>query len=1053
MSIPTMTFLRYPLALTLVCLPVLAQVSPAINQVPSREFGHPTLSFGSISTTPNLIEGKELNSPTAIAFDTTSSPPIVYVADTANHRVLAWRNPANLTKGNQADKVIGQVTFFTAFPGGPGASTPALSASGLLLPNGLAVDSSGNLWVLDAGNNRVVRFPRPMDQQGDFVAPNLVIGQKAPSVGNVSNQNQAKPSDKTLSFNRSGSVTRGSITFDSQGNLWVADTLNHRVLRFPKDRLNVNEPSADLVLGQLGFETDTQGTVYTNLTSLSGPVGLAVDDRGGVYVSDSQASVPRVLYFDAPSNGATAARILGLEPTGTNPPRPPAPNDYTLGRVGNQGGVNQCLFTVGTVVFVCDNVANRIVRYASPEAWPAVTNSALSPPIAAVYGQNTLTDGGINRGGGLSRPGNSTLYSPTSAAIFNNELWVVDAGNNRVLAFSSTGPLNFPTATRVVGQLDYDLSAPNMVDGRELFVSSQTYRGSSIVVDRNSTPNHVYVADSLNNRILGFKDIRTVGVDTRTLLTQTADIIIGQQDRFHTGVNYPTYDALVPTDQGLNTPSGVTVDDAGNVWVADTGNGRVLRFPDPFKQPAGTAARANLVLGQFGFSDRITDASSSTMYAPVGVAIFNYGDVAVSDLIHNRVLLFHKNGADFVNGQSARAVLGQSNFFSSGESSAAAGLHSPRGIATDANGRLYVTDPGNARVVVYGGTSNTPNGAQGITIPNLNSPEGIAVNPKSGEIWVAALGAGRVYRFPEFSQLIVSPTPTAELLSAAPIALTLDAFDNVIVVEATNRMTFYFSQAVYQHAATYSSGSPSYSTLTPNLYVNLYRLGKPFELQAASATIPYPKTLGGLQVLVNGTPAAVYLVTTDSIRFIVPNNAPTAGSVEYLVTRPATGEIVAAGNFTMGAAAPGFFTANTAGTGQIAATNEDRTVNSPANRIGQDQILTLWMTGFGHLDNMPPDGEAGGTALATDVKPRINIGNYTVPDDKILYSGLSPEFPALWQINIRMPKNGEPNAPAPSPNYPILVQMRDVPSNVGLRYSDGELMTVGNQRITTIAIK
>src|SRR5262249_35163673 len=163
------------------------------------------------------------------------------------------------------------------------------------------------------------------------------------------------------------------------------------------------------------------------------------------------------------------------------------PNDYTLGRIGNQGGVNQCLFTLGGVLFVCDNVANRIVRYGSPDTWPAITNSAPSPQIQGFYGQNTINEGGINRGNGFSRPGATTLYSPTSAAIFNNELWVVDAGNSRVLAFASTGPLNFPSATRVLGQLDYDLNAPNMVDGRELFVASQTYRGSAVAIDRTST--------------------------------------------------------------------------------------------------------------------------------------------------------------------------------------------------------------------------------------------------------------------------------------------------------------------------------------------------------------------------------------------------------------------------------------------------------------------------------------------------------------------------------------------------------------------------------------
>ncbi len=1059
MSTPNMTFSRFPLALTLACLPVLAQVSPTINVLPSREFGHTKLTFGVQTAAPNLVEGRELSGPTAIAFDLSSSPAIVYVADTANHRILAWRNPANLTKGNQADKVIGQRDFSSSFPGGPGSST-GLTSSGLLLPNGLAVDSSGNLYVLDAGNNRIVRFPRPMDQQGDFVSPDLVIGQKTPGSGNQSNEGLTKPSEKTLSFNRNSGISRGAIAFDAQGNLWVADTLNNRVLRFPKSRLGTSEPAADLVLGQATFDSDAAAisNLQSDANAFSRPTGLALDDRGGVYVSDGYL---RVLYFDAPASGVGAKRILGIDPLGTQTqPRPPAPNDYTIGRVGNQGGNPQCVFTLGTVVFVCDNVANRIVRYGSPDTWPAVTTDVLSPPILGVYGQNTNLEGGINRGNGVSRPGTNTFSSPTFGTFFNNEMWIADTGNNRIIVFAQSGALNFPVATRVLGQLDYDLNAPNEVDGRELNIASPGYRGSAIAVDRNSTPNRLYIADSLNNRVLAFRDVRTVGTDSRTALTKEADLVIGQQDRFHTGINYPSYDALIPTDQGLFTPSGVSVDSAGNVWVADTGNARVLRFPNPFNQPAGTAPRANLVLGQNGFSSRITDASSNTMAAPVGVAVFNNGDVAASDLVHNRVLLFHKSGSDFNNGQPARAVLGQQNFSAIAASSSANGLNQPRGLAVDTSDRLYVADASNNRVIVYSSTSTTANGATGTSIPNLSSPEGVAVSPNSGELWVAAYGANQVYRFPDFSQLVTNPNATAVVSAAGPMGIALDSFDNIIAAEAANRMTFFYARLGYRHAATYASGSNLGNTLTPGMYALVARLGKDFDFTAAEAAPPFPKTLGGLQLLVNGIPAALWKLQTSpfpAIFFLVPNNAPSSGSdVEYLITRPATGEIIAAGNFAMGPAAPGFFTDNAQGTGQIAATNEDGTRNGSTNRIGQDQVLTIWMTGFGHLDNAPADGVAAGRALETDVKPDIIIGGtYRVPPEKILYSGLSPEFPGLWQINVRMPKNGEAGAPVPGPKVSILVRMRDIPSNIGGTGTLGldQLLQVTNGLVTTIATK
>jgi uncharacterized protein (TIGR03437 family) len=93
--------------------------------------------------------------------------------------------------------------------------------------------------------------------------------------------------------------------------------------------------------------------------------------------------------------------------------------------------------------------------------------------------------------------------------------------------------------------------------------------------------------------------------------------------------------------------------------------------------------------------------------------------------------------------------------------------------------------------------------------------------------------------------------------------------------------------------------------------------------------------------------------------------------------------------------------------------------------------------------------------MPTDINPVITIGAYRVPPEKILYSGLSPEFPGLWQINIRMPKNGELLAPLPGPKVPILVQMRDVPSNIGGTNTPGvdRQLTVPNDLITTVALK
>src|SRR5215813_6365314 len=113
-----------------------AQIAPVpLNLSPSRILGHPLAeTFNIASASPNLVEGRELFQPHGIALDTSVTPPIVYVSDTANNRVLGWRNALSFRNGQPADVVIGQPDLYTTATGGPPNFTARLSA-----PSGLAV--------------------------------------------------------------------------------------------------------------------------------------------------------------------------------------------------------------------------------------------------------------------------------------------------------------------------------------------------------------------------------------------------------------------------------------------------------------------------------------------------------------------------------------------------------------------------------------------------------------------------------------------------------------------------------------------------------------------------------------------------------------------------------------------------------------------------------------------------------------------------------------------------------------------------------------------------
>src|SRR5262249_5447628 len=138
-----------------------------------------------------------------------------------------------------------------------------------------------------------------------------------------------------------------------------------------------------------------------------------------------------------------------------------------------------------------------------------------------------------------------------------------------------------------------------------------------------------------------------------------ADIVIGQPD-FVTGICNFQYSPQsgnpdAPTQTSLCGPRAVLVDPNGNLYVADTGNGRVLRFPAPFAHQ-GPLEPADLVLGQSNFTTKITDPSAATMNAPSGLAFSGTNGLVVSDWIHNRALYFPMTNGTFDPSQSGMAA-------------------------------------------------------------------------------------------------------------------------------------------------------------------------------------------------------------------------------------------------------------------------------------------------------------------------------------------------------------------------------------------------------------
>jgi len=171
-------------------------------------------------------------------------------------------------------------------------------------------------------------------------------------------------------------------------------------------------------------------------------------------------------------------------------------------------------------------------------------------------------------------------------------------------------------------------------------------------------------------------------------------------------------------------------------------------------------------------------------------------------------------------------------------------------------------------------------------------------------------------------------------------------------------------------------------------------------------------------------------------------SAPDSGRADVQVLRASTGEILAASNVELARVSPALFIQGTGAPdqGQIAALNQDNSVNSAANPATKGQIIQLFGAGQGFVPNAPPDGEVPTGEVQTQELPRVLIGTDFVPDSAIQYSGLAPGLIGVWQINVMIP---DTVAGGVGP-VDVVVQLRSVPSNVGF----------GGKRLrTTIAVR
>jgi uncharacterized protein (TIGR03437 family) len=1010
-----MKFSRHLLSTTVLCSFLsVAHGQVTLNPSATRALGAARLEQVNTLTNiePDLVEGRELNQPLGIALDLASTPAHLYVADSGNNRVLAWKDSTKFANGQPADLVIGQNDLLTTLPQGPGRAGSTRQSSGFTFPIGLAVDPTGNLYVLDAGNNRILRFPHPFAGQANQF-PDLVLGQANFTTGTA---NAGGISASTLAFASTTGVSQAYMKFDLTGNLWVADVLNQRVLRYPGGSLTAgnNGAAADLVLGQTDFSSNTVSSSNdpTSLSVLHSPTGIAFDQGGRLFVSESQSSVrSRILIFYPPfATNKPAGRIIGVV-SSTNPVQPPTISSSQLSAAASD------VFNINSNISVADTLNSRILIYNPFEQY---TSDTLTQNAILVLGQADFNSGKANRAN--ADASNSTLASPTDAAYSGTELFVTDTGNNRVVVLPSvpnSSTLQFNGATRVLGQDSFAAQAPNLLEGREFRfadVNPSNSADAGIAVDLKANPPHLYVADPYNNRILCFVDLRRVTTGSK------ADLVIGQSDFTRAVINYPSGSANTPSAQGLFHPTGVTVDASGNLWVADTGNGRVLRFPSPFTQPSTLLQSADLVLGQSTFTSKITDPTQNTLGQPYGLTFApNNAGLLVSDILHNRVVMYP--GPGYTSGMAATKLWGQATFFTTGSGNLDNRFNAPHHIAVDSTGRLYVVDSGNGRVLIFGNVQTAGSDPHSVlSIGSLSSPRSVFLDPTDG-IWIG--DNTRAVRFSGGFNSLVSTnfTPDLVLSEAGALALAVDSANALYVADVANRVVVHYVGLSALNSANYLT---SRTFLAPNTITALYSLGGQFGagMQSASS-LPLPTTMVAIQVQLNGTPLPLYYVSPSQINFLLPNNVPTSGTADLQVIRTDNGQVLGDTTINLNTEAPGLYTLNGAGTGQAAAINDDGTVNGPTNPIARTHVLQVFGTGIGFIQGAPSDGSATTGPMQTSSSTVATINGIPCA---VQYSGLAPGQVGVWQVNVYIDPLVVPTSSAPNKTSQLLIQLNGTPS-------------------------
>jgi sugar lactone lactonase YvrE len=587
---------------------------------------------------------------------------------------------------------------------------------------GLAIDSSNNLYVGNKWNGDAIKIP------SSNCVPNPSLA--TPVLGSALNNLDGYWYDP------------GDVVVDGKGNLYVSSdgfyapgssgqifeqtSAGVGVLVMASNGIPQVESLAVDAAGDVFFTTYQSGTVYevaaanfgtssptAVITSgLKTAYGLAFDAAGNLYIGDSTAGA----IYEVPFTTSLQFSKIYLVASGI-----PLGNPLSLAKDGKT-----ILYTSGTNSSIYEQVVGganfgSVAVGSSGTATVNVAFNAAVQPASIAFSANSafVSTGGTCAGGTKYVAGNgctiTAKFAPATPGLASGGIVL----NNATGAALATAYLE---GTGTGAGLTLDTGALSSVGGGFTTPTSVALDGAG-----NS-----YFADSGANAVLEFAPGATKGVSIGT---------------------------------GLSKPTGVAVDGAGNVIIADTGNNQIVEVP-VVNGKLSNAAQFAIVTASTTSNGVVTPTlvAGSALSNPAGVTVDALGNLYIADTGNNRVVYLPYNGSwnlalasalgSGLSAPLATTVDASGNAYVASSGSGqiyrfpaplasgvqqlvAVGYSKPSALATDASGSLFVVDQGNGNVIripSLNGTLN-PNVAVEVGIGN-SSPYGLAAD-SFGNLYVA----------------------------------------------------------------------------------------------------------------------------------------------------------------------------------------------------------------------------------------------------------------------------------------------------------------------------